>query len=216
MRTSFDQHHMSGAIKCGLYLVTPDWEDTPRLLAATRAAVQGGAICVQYRRKAGTSSQRMEQALSLSVMLKQSGVTFIVNDDAALAAAVAADGVHVGREDGDVAELRKKYGEEFIIGVSCYNDFGRAQKAAAEGATYIAFGAMFASPTKPEAVAAPLTMVRRAKSELQLPVVCIGGITADNALPLVEAGADLLAVITDVYAAEDPCAQAARFAELYR
>jgi thiamine-phosphate pyrophosphorylase len=203
-------------MKRGLYLVTPDWDDTPKLVAATRAAVQAGAVCVQYRHKGGTTSQRMEQALSLSVMLKQQGVTFIVNDDAALAAAVAADGVHVGRDDGDVAALRKRYGKNFIIGVSCYNDFDRAQKAAAEGATYIAFGAMYTSPTKPEAVAAPIELVSRAKTELQLPVACIGGITADNAAPLVEAGADMLAVITDVYSAAEPGVQAARFAALYR
>ena len=207
---------MRSAIKRGLYLVTPDWEDTPRLIAATRAAVRGGAVCVQYRRKEGTTSQRMEQALSLSVLLRQLGVTFIVNDDAALAAAVAADGVHVGRDDGDVAALRKRHGSDFIIGVSCYNDFTRAQKAAADGASYIAFGAMFASPTKPQAVAAPLDLVVRARTELSLPVACIGGITADNALPLVEAGADLLAVITDVYSDADPGAKAARFAALYK
>jgi thiamine-phosphate pyrophosphorylase len=202
-------------MKRGLYLVTPDWDDTPALIAATRAAVKAGAVCVQYRHKGATTSQRMEQALSLSVLLKQLGVTFIVNDDAALAAAVAADGVHVGREDADVAGLRKRYGNNLIIGVSCYNDFARAKKAAAGGATYVAFGAMFASPTKPEAVAAPLALISRARAELQLPVVCIGGITADNAAPLVEAGADLLAVITDVYAAADPGTQAARFAALY-
>lgn len=203
-------------MKRGLYLITPDWDDTPRLIAATRAAVQAGAVCVQYRHKGGTSSLRMEQALSLSVLLKQLGVTFIVNDDTALAAAVGADGVHIGRDDGDLASLRKKLGERFIIGVSCYNDFVRAQKAAADGASYIAFGAMFASPTKPEAAAAPLELLARAKAELQVPVACIGGITADNAASLVEAGADLLAVITDVYSSEDPGAQAARFAALYR
>jgi len=207
---------MSDPIKRGLYLVTPDWDDTPRLISATRAAVKAGAVCVQYRHKGGTTSQRMEQALSLSVLLKQLGATFIVNDDAALAAAVAADGVHIGREDGDVAGVRRKYGDKLIIGVSCYNDFALAQKAAAEGASYIAFGAMFASPTKPQAVAAPLELVVRAKAELDVPVACIGGITADNALPLVEAGADWLAVITDVYAAEDTGARAARIAALYK
>jgi thiamine-phosphate pyrophosphorylase len=199
----------------GLYLVTPDWDDTPRLLAATRAAVKGGAVCVQYRNKLATSSQRMEQALALSMALRASGVTFIVNDDVALAAAVRADGVHIGRDDGDVAALRAKHGEAFIIGVSCYNEFARAERAAADGASYIAFGAMFASPTKPQAVAAPVDLITRAKNELSLPVACIGGITADNAAALVAAGADWLAVITDIYAAQDPQAQAARFATLY-
>jgi thiamine-phosphate pyrophosphorylase len=204
------------AMKRGLYLVTPDWDDTPRLLAVTRAAVKGGAVCVQYRHKATTTtSQRMEQALALSAALRDSGVTFIVNDDATLAAAVGADGVHLGRDDGDVAALRRKHGDAFIIGVSCYNEFARAERAVADGASYIAFGAMFASPTKPEAVAAPIELVRRAKAELPLPVACIGGITVDNAAQLVAVGADWLAVITDIYAAADAQAQAARIAKLY-
>ncbi|MDB5802545.1 MAG: thiamine phosphate synthase [Rhodocyclales bacterium] len=201
-------------MKRGLYLVTPDWDDTPRLLAATRAAVRGGAVCVQYRHKGTTTSRRMEQALALSVALRGSGVSFIVNDDAALAAAVEADGVHLGRDDG-VAALRAMHGDDFIIGVSCYDEFERAERAVADGASYIAFGAMFASPTKPDAVAAPIELIRRAKAELPLPVACIGGITADNAAPLVAAGADWLAVISDIYAAADAEAQAARIARLY-
>ncbi|MDB5887406.1 MAG: thiamine phosphate synthase [Rhodocyclales bacterium] len=202
-------------MKRGLYLVTPDWDDTPRLLAVTRAAIKGGAVCVQYRHKTAMTSRRMEQALALSAALRDSGVTFIVNDDAALAAAVGADGVHLGRDDGAVAACRARYGDAFVIGVSCYNEFARAERAVADGASYIAFGAMFASPTKPDAVVAPIELIRRAKAELPLPVACIGGITADNAAPLVTVGADWLAVISDIYAAPDPQAQAARIAKLY-
>lgn len=200
----------------GLYLVTPDWDDTPKLLAVTRAAIAGGAVCVQYRNKCATSSQRMEQALALSMLLEKLDVTFIVNDDVALASAVGADGVHMGRDDGNVAKVRERHGAGFIIGVSCYNEFERAREAAAAGASYIAFGAMFASRTKPEAVPASPELIGRAKAELGLPVACIGGITADNAAPLVEAGADMLAVIADIYAAVDPGQQATRFAELFR
>jgi thiamine-phosphate pyrophosphorylase len=203
-------------MKRGLYLVTPDWDDTPRLIAVTRAAVKGGAVCVQYRHKGTLTSRRMEQALALSTALRGTGVSFIVNDDAALAAAVGADGVHLGRDDGDVAALRAKHGDAFIIGVSCYNEFARAERAVADGASYVAFGAMFSSPTKPDAVAASIDLVTRAKAELDMPVACIGGITADNAAPLVAAGADWLAVISDIYAAPDAQMQAARIAQLFR
>jgi len=158
----------------------------------------------------------MEQALALSAALRGTGVTFIVNDDAALAAAVGADGVHLGRDDGEIAALRAKHGDAFIIGVSCYNEFARAERAVADGASYVAFGAMFSSSTKPDAVAAPIDLITRAKAELSIPVACIGGITADNAAPLVAAGADWLAVITDIYASPDAQMQAARIAQLFR
>ncbi|GAA5171596.1 thiamine phosphate synthase [Viridibacterium curvum] len=202
-------------MKRGLYLVTPDQNDTGHLLALTEAALRGGAVCVQYRHKTASESLRQEQAKALRALTREHDVALIINDDAALARAVEADGVHLGRDDGDIAALRAVLGENFLIGASCYNDFGRAQRAALAGASYVAFGAMFASATKPEAVAASLDLVTRAKAELALPVACIGGITVDNAPILVAAGADWLAVITDIYAARDPQAQAARFAALY-
>ncbi|GAB4060748.1 thiamine phosphate synthase [Uliginosibacterium sediminicola] len=201
----------------GLYLVTPDWDDTARLLAATEAAIEGGAVCVQYRHKSATRDLRLAQAQAqaLRTLTRRLGVPLLINDDLPLAQQVAADGVHLGREDGELAAARAVLGAQAIIGASCYNSLERARAAQAAGASYVAFGAMFASPTKPEAVAAPLELIAQAKAELGLPVACIGGITADNAPLLVAQGADLLAVITDIYAASAPQAQAARFAALY-
>lgn len=202
-------------IERGLYLVTPDWENTEQLLAVSQAAMQGGAKVLQYRNKIAAAPLRRAQAQALRALTQKYGVALIINDDAVLALAVQADGVHIGREDGDIAELRQTIGPDFCIGASCYNDFERARRALEAGASYVAFGAMYASPTKPEAVSASPTLITRARQELGATVACIGGITADNAAPLVEAGADWVAVITDIYRAADPQAQALRFTQLY-
>lgn len=199
----------------GLYLVTPDWTDTGRLLAVTEAALRGGAVCVQYRNKLADPALQLTQASALRTLTRSLGATLIVNDDISLARRCDADGVHLGREDGELAAARAALGPDFIIGASCYNEFARAEAAAQAGASYIAFGAMYPSPTKPHAVSADRGLIQQAKSVLGLPVACIGGITADNAMPLVQAGADWLAVITDIYAAGDAQAQAARIAGLY-
>lgn len=199
----------------GLYLVTPDWDDTGRLLAVSRAAIEGGASLLQYRNKTVAPALRREQALALRELTRETGCFFIVNDSIELALAVQADGVHLGREDGEVGAARARVGERLAIGVSCYADFERARLAHAAGADYVAFGAMYASPTKPQAALAPHALIGRARAELGARVACIGGIGAANAAALVAAGADWVAVITDIYQATDPRAQAARIAALY-
>ncbi|HEX5127943.1 MAG TPA: thiamine phosphate synthase [Rhodocyclaceae bacterium] len=203
------------SIRRGLYLVTPDWDDTVRLLEVTRAAIAGGAVCVQYRHKTASSALRHTQAVQLAELCRQHQTAFIVNDNIELALEVGADGVHIGHEDGDVVSLRARFDRSMLIGVSCYNEFERAQSAIAAGASYVAFGAMYPSTTKPHAVAASLDLIGRAKRELDAIVACIGGITADNAELLVEAGADLLAVITDIYDSADPQMRAAQYSALF-
>ena len=200
----------------GLYLVTPDRDDTEGLLSASAAAIAGGAVCLQYRHKQASDALRLVQARALAALCRERGVCFIVNDHVELALAVGADGIHIGGEDGDAAALRASHGQKLLIGVSCYDDFARAEIAAAVGADYIAFGAMYASPTKPQARQAPIDLITCARQQIGLPVACIGGITADNAAPLVTAGADLLAVISDIYNAADPQVQAARFTTLFQ
>jgi len=203
-------------IKRGLYLVTPDWNDSARLLAVSRAAFLGGATVLQYRHKTAAPALKLAQAQALRALTRELGIRLIINDDLQLALAVDADGLHIGRDDGDTAAMKAAAGRPLLIGVSCYGDFKRARAAVSGGADYIAFGAMYASPTKPQAPAAPIDLIRRAKEEfINIPVACIGGITADNATPLIEAGADWVAVITDIYQAADPQAQAAKFAALY-
>ena len=186
----------------GLYAVTPDLADTADLVARVEAAIVGGATAIQYRNKTADAATRRVQAAALARAAGARGALFVVNDDAALAAAVGADGVHVGEDDGSIDAARRVLGPDAIVGVSCYNDFARAQAAVAAGADYVAFGSFFASGVKPHARRASLSLLTRA-ADLGVPVVAIGGITADNAGALVAAGANAVAVITAVLGAAD-------------
>ena len=197
----------------GLYALTPDELDTPRLVAAVGAALDGGARAIQYRNKAAPPDVRRAQAQPLARLVAARGALFIVNDDAALAAAVGADGVHVGEDDGSVAAARAIVGEGALIGVSCYDDPARADAAVRDGADYVAFGSFFPSSTKPGARRATVGLLRQAR-RLGVPVVAIGGIDARNARALVEAGADALAVIRDVFERPTPQAIAAAAAAI--
>lgn len=190
----------------GLYLLTPDETDTERLLARV-SEVLGSASLLQYRNKAADHALRHRQASALLQACRQAGVPLVVNDDARLAADIGADGVHLGEDDVDAASARVLLGSGAIIGVSCYDDLGRAHDAARAGADYLAFGAFFPSTTKPQARHAGLHLLHDSAS-LALPRVAIGGITPDNARILVDAGADLLAVISGVFDAPDPPAAA--------
>jgi thiamine-phosphate pyrophosphorylase len=198
----------------GLYVITPDWRDTVKLLLAAKAALEGGAKVLQYRNKVAPSSQRLEHALGLSALCGKYGATFIVNDHLDLAREVDADGLHLGGTDGDLAAARKKLGKDKLLGASCYDRLDLAVAAKAAGADHIAFGSIYDSPSKPSAVRAPLSLFGQAR-ELGLPMVAIGGITADNATPVIEAGADALAVISDVFEAPDIGARARQYAGLF-
>lgn len=200
----------------GLYAVTPDDPDTGRLAEQVEAAVRGGATAVQYRNKTADPALRERQARALVEVCRAHGALLFVNDHAALAREVGAHGVHVGEDDGDLAAVRATVGAG-LVGVSCYNELERAQRAAAAGADYVAFGSFFASPVKPNARRAGLDLVAAARP-LGLPLVAIGGITHDNAPALVAAGVDALAVISAVFGAADPVAierAAGRFAALF-
>jgi thiamine-phosphate pyrophosphorylase len=190
----------------GLYLVTPDEPDTGRLLDRV-AAVLGEASLLQYRNKSASPALRSEQALALLPLCRAAGVPLIVNDDTDLAHAIGAAGVHLGEHDGAVQHARAVLGDAAIVGASCYDDLGRARAAAAAGASYVAFGAFFASATKPGARRAALSLLLETAS-LRLPRVAIGGITPDNAQVLIDAGADLVAVVAGVFDAADPPAAA--------
>jgi thiamine-phosphate pyrophosphorylase len=199
----------------GLYAITPDWRDTVKLVLAAKAALEGGARVLQYRNKAASNSQRTEHAIALAALCDKFGATFIVNDHIDLALEVDAHGVHLGGEDGDLAAARKKLGPKKLLGASCYNRLELAQAAKDAGADHIAFGAVYASSSKPAAVRAPLELFAQAKS-LGLPMVAIGGITFDNAKPVVDAGANALAVITDIFDAPDIAARARLYTPLFQ
>jgi thiamine-phosphate pyrophosphorylase len=189
----------------GLYAVTPDGVDTPRLADAVAAALDGGASTVQYRSKSPDAALREAQARALARVLAARGGIYIVNDDAALAHAVGADGVHIGADDGSIAAARALMGEDRLVGVSCYADLARAERAVLEGADYVAFGSFFASATKPAATRADAALLAQART-LGVPVVAIGGITQHNAASLIEAGADAVAVISAVFDHPDAAA----------
>jgi len=186
----------------GLYALTPDLDDTALLLVKVAAALEGGATAIQYRNKDATATLRQTQALALSRLHAARGALFIVNDDPVLAASVGADGVHLGEDDASIISARELLGPDRIIGVSCYDDFERAHAAVEAGADYVAFGSFFPSSTKPAARRADLGLLQRARS-LGVPVVAIGGIDADNARMLIDAGADAVAVINAVFMHDD-------------
>jgi thiamine-phosphate pyrophosphorylase len=200
----------------GLYGVTPEWDDTKRLMTAVQQAAQGGMTSLQLRRKTATPAERAAQARALAPLCRELGVVFLINDDWRLALEVGADGAHLGRDDGDPAEVRKQAGAGLILGVSCYNDLDLARRLLDANPDYIAFGAAFPSSVKPQAVRAPLTLYAQAcqlAAERGLPraaVVAIGGITPENAPVIAAAGADAIAVITGLF--EAPIVHAAAMA----
>jgi thiamine-phosphate pyrophosphorylase len=195
----------------GLYALTPELSDTELLVARTAAAIAGGAAAIQWRDKHGTAAHRREQARALRALCAERAVTFIVNDDVELARELAADGVHLGRDDATIAAARQRLGERAMIGASCYDSLLLAERAVAAGADYIAFGSFFASRVKPEAPRAPLALLSAAKARWRVPVVAIGGITPANVALVVGAGADAVAVISAVFDAPDVAAAAGAF-----
>ncbi len=199
----------------GLYAVTPDLADTALLLELTRAALAGGARFFQYRNKIADESLRLEQASALRALCRDCDATLIINDHVDLAYEIDAHGVHVGADDAAVATARARLGPDKIIGASCYNTMQRARDAAAQGADYVAFGSFFASPVKPGAVRAPLSLLREARQQVALPIVAIGGITDANGPALVAAGADAIAVISALFAAPDVEAAAREFCRMF-
>ena len=205
---------MKAEIK-GLYAVTPDLADTAALLGKVEAALAGGARLLQYRNKVADGALRLEQARALAGLCRRHGVPLIINDHLDLALAVDAEGLHIGGEDGSVADARRSIGPDKILGVSCYRRIENALEAARLGASYVAFGGFFPSRVKPGAGGAPLTTLGEAKRRPALPVVAIGGITVDNAPGLIAAGADSVAVITALFNAPDIQAAARRFGALF-
>ena len=195
----------------GLYAITPDIAELEPLLHKVEQALKAGVALLQYRNKAISKDKRLLQAKELAPLARGYGVPLIINDDVEIAAAVGANGVHLGREDGDLAATRAKLPGR-ILGASCYNDLDKARAAVRAGANYVAFGSVFPSPTKPHAVRAPLSLFA---ANLGVPLCAIGGITLDNAPALIAAGADLLAVITDLFDAPDIAARTAQYRKLF-
>jgi thiamine-phosphate pyrophosphorylase len=197
------------ALGFGLYAVT-DPGLLPEAVLAERVAqaIAGGARTVQYRDKSADAAARRRRAAIVLAACRASGALCIINDDPALAAELDADGVHLGRDDPDLARARALLGAHRLIGVSCYDQPGLAAAAVAGGADYVAIGSVWPSATKPGAVRASLALLESMSSTLSVPVVAIGGITRANAAATIAAGAHAVAVIRDLFEDPDPLAAA--------
>lgn len=207
---------MTNKIRRGLYAITDDLLIAPEeLLNSAEQAILGGAVMIQYRSKFLDVCLKQRQAAELVALCQRHAVPLIINDDVELALRVGADGVHLGKSDHTIEVARTLLGDNAIIGISCYNELARAQQAKEAGADYIAFGRFFSSQTKPLAIQATISLIGQAKP-FGLPIAVIGGIRHDNASSLIEAGADLLAVVQGVFGQTNVFSAAQKFTALMK
>lgn len=199
----------------GLYAITPDEPDTDLLLTKVALALQGGVSVLQYRNKLANHKLKTQQARAILPLCRRYQVPLIINDSVKLCLTLDADGVHIGAEDGNLKEIRARVGKDKIIGASCYNRFDLALAAQQAGADYVAFGACFASTTKPNAPVANLNLFGQARAQLTIPAVAIGGITLANAPQAIAAGASSLAVINAIFNADDVKSSSQQFTQLF-
>jgi thiamine-phosphate pyrophosphorylase len=200
----------------GLYAITPDEADTDLLVAKVEAALQGDISILQYRNKQASHKLQTQQARAILPLCRHYQVPLIINDSVKLCLTLDADGVHIGADDGNLSEVRARLGANKILGASCYNRFDLALAAQQAGADYVAFGACFASSTKPNAPVASLDLFKLAQVQLSIPAVAIGGITLENATLAIEAGASSIAVINAIFNANDVKLSAQQFAQLFK
>ncbi len=188
----------------GLYAITAPELSQEQLLPHVQAALEGGARVVQYRDKTATRIERLRRAQDLLALCREFRRPLIINDDLDLCVRIHADGVHLGRSDGSLVLARQRLDPAAIVGATCHDSLAMAQEARQAGATYCAFGRFFDSHTKSSAPPAPLSVLTRARHELDLPIVAIGGIGLDNAQSVISAGAAMIAVIHHLFALADP------------
>ena len=200
----------------GLYLVTPNWDDTEKLLAVSEVALKAGVSLLQYRHKTASTALRFEQAQALLKLCRAYRVPLVINDHIALCRELDADGVHVGGTDMSVAQARSLLGKDKIVGASCYGELVLAEKAYAQQASYVAFGGFYPSVVKQYPVTTPADILDRAKVVIPLPIVVIGGMTPELAQPLVNRGANLVAAISSVYNSVDPHGAVREFISLFK
>ena len=200
----------------GLYAITNSQMAAEMDLSQqVEQVLKGGAKIIQYRDKTSDHDRRLAEAKKLLDLCRRHSACFIINDDVELAAAVGADGVHLGRDDPDISSARTRLGDTAIIGVSCYNRLELAIAAQDAGVDYVAFGRFFPSSTKPQALQAETELLIQAKKALHIPIVAIGGITPENSAPLIDAGADMLAVIHGLFGQQDVRAAAEQFTQQF-
>lgn len=185
------------------------------LVEKVSLAIQGGAQLIQYRDKRQDQDLKLDNARKLAQLCQTHSALFIMNDEVEIAAEVSAHGVHLGKDDRSPIEARKILGDQVIIGVSCYDSFQNALAAERAGADYVAFGRFFDSSTKPDAISAEIDLIHHASQHLQRPICAIGGITVDNGKMLIDAGAQMLAVVNGLFAQDDVEMIARKFSHLF-
>lgn len=203
----------------GLYAITDHALCLERAIPVEQLveqAIIGGAKIIQYRNKQSPGIERLQEARQLVKLCRKHNAILLINDDVELALEVDADGVHLGQTDTSLAEARRRLGKQKIIGITCHNDLKLAKEAQRDGADYVAFGRFFPSRSKPSAPPASIDVLVEARRELDIPICAIGGITLDNAPLLVEQGADMLAVVNELFAAPDVTHAAREFTKLFR
>lgn len=199
----------------GLYAITPDDKDTNDLLTNVKHALLGGITLLQYRDKISDANQKLSRALAIHELCLQFNVPLIINDDPLLASNCQAEGVHLGQSDESIHVARDLLGEKAIIGSTCHHNVSLAMTAEKQGADYVAFGRFFNSSTKPGTPLATTKTLEEAKRRIHIPLVAIGGITLDNAKPLIDAGADYLAVVNGVFSQQDIASSCQNFDRLF-
>lgn len=201
----------------GVYYLTDEalHQELDELLDCVEQALAGGACMIQFRDKRSSTNFRLKAAHAIRESCQRWGRQCIINDDIELARAVDAHGVHLGKDDQSLELARTQLGSNAIIGISCYGDLARAREAQMRGASYVAFGSFFPSRTKPGAPAVPIGILTQAREQLSLPICAIGGILPDNARPLIEAGADMLAVIKAISSSPDPKSTTELFSQMF-
>lgn len=181
----------------GLYLITND-DPIQLLLEKLDVALATKQVAIlQYRRKKIEKSNQPAEVEQIKLLCEKYQVPFVINDDLELAVQFGL-GVHLGQSDGEITDAKSQLPQNVIIGRTCLNSLELAQKAIADGATYIAFGAVYATSTKPEAGNVGIEVIKQAAAQYDLPICAIGGLTVENSKPVIEAGADLCAVISDI------------------
>jgi thiamine-phosphate pyrophosphorylase len=201
----------------GIYAITD-----PTLLADDKldryvdAALQGGIKMLQYRNKSADHGLRVKEAMRLQTLCQRYDIPLLINDDIQLCLAVGAAGVHLGQKDSTLREARRLLGGDAIIGITCYNNIEAARRAQTEGASYVAFGRFFPSRTKPDAAPATPQVLSAAKEQLQIPLVAIGGVNAENGASLIAAGADMLAVIDYLFSTPAVASRARELSKLFK
>jgi len=215
-RLAFMSNYLTDKNLYGLYAITNHHDlGVQQLVEDVESALIGGARIIQYRDKSGKSEQRHSEAKALAKLCTRYSIPLIINDDITLAHEIGAQGVHLGKDDNALCEARELLGANAIIGISCYNDLNQAITAEQNGANYVAFGRFFPSANKPNAVQAYPELLEEAKQRLRIPIVAIGGITPENGPPLINAGADMLAVIEGVFSQPNIKDASKRFLPLF-